>query len=278
MDVMPAMRSIWNGAITFGLISIPVRLFTAVEEKSLKFHQLHASDNGRIRYKRVCSLDEEEVPYDEIVKGYEYEKDRYVVFSDEELERVPSDSIRAVDVVSFVPLEEIDPIYFQKSYYLAPEPTGIKAYRLLARALQDSGRVAIAKFTLREKERLATLRLHDGVFVLETMYWPDEIRGANFEELEKDVEIRPQELAMAKALIDNLTDHFQPDQFTDSYRQRLEAAAEAKIAGQEVAVAPTAEPTQILDLMEALKASVEATRAKRDASEAEPAEPARASG
>jgi len=180
MDVMPAMRSIWNGAITFGLISIPVRLFTAVEEKSLKFHQLHASDNGRIRYKRVCSLDEEEVPYDEIVKGYEYEKDRYVVFSDEELE--------------------------------------------------------------------------------------------------KDVEIRPQELTMAKALIDNLTDHFHPDQFTDSYRQRLEAAAEAKIAGQEVAVAPTAEPTQILDLMEALKASVEATKAKRDASEAEAAEPARASG
>ena len=278
MNAMPAMRSIWNGAITFGLISIPVRLFTAVEEKSLKFHQLHASDNGRIRYKRVCSIDEEEVPYDEIVKGYEYEKDRYVVFSDEELERLPSDSIRAVDVVSFVPLEEIDPIYFQKSYYLAPEPTGIKAYRLLARALQDSGRVAIAKFTLREKERLATLRLHDGVFVLETMYWPDEIRRADFDELEKDVEIRPQELAMAKTLIDNLTDHFQPDQFTDSYRQRLEAAAEAKIAGQEVAVAPTAEPTQILDLMEALKASVEATKAKREAAEVEPAEAARAAG
>ncbi|MCW3037257.1 MAG: Ku protein [Actinobacteria bacterium] len=272
------MRSIWNGAITFGLISIPVRLFTAVEEKSLKFHQLHAADNGRIRYKRVCSVDEEEVPYDEIVKGYEYEKDRYVVFSDEELERLPSDSIRAVDVVSFVPLEEIDPIYFQKSYYLAPEPTGLKAYRLLAQALQESGRVAIAKFTLREKERLATLRLHDGVFVLETMYWPDEIRKPDFEQLEKDVEIRPQELAMAKTLIDNLTDHFQPDQFTDSYRERLEAAAEAKIAGQEVAVAPTAEPTQILDLMEALKASVEATKAKRDASEAEQPEPARASG
>jgi len=136
--------------------------------------------------------------------------------------------------------------------------------------------VAIAKFTLREKERLATLRLHDGVFVLETMYWPDEIRNADFEQLEKDVEIRPQELAMAKTLIDNLTDHFQPDQFTDSYRERLEAAAEAKIAGQEVAVAPTAEPTQILDLMEALKASVEATKAKRDASGAEQPEPARA--
>jgi DNA end-binding protein Ku len=278
MDAMPAMRSIWNGAITFGLISIPVRLYTAVEEKSLKFHQLHAADNGRIRYKRVCSIDEEEVPYDEIVKGYEYEKDRYVIFSDEELERLPSDSIRAVDVISFVPLEEIDPIYFQKSYYLAPEPTGIKAYRLLAQALQESGRVAIAKFTLREKERLATLRLQDGILVLETMYWPDEIRPAEFDTLDTDVEIRPQELAMAKTLIDNLTDHFQPDQFTDSYRERLEAAAGAKIAGEQVAVAPTAEPTQILDLMEALKASVEATKAKRDASDAEQPEPARASG
>lgn len=272
------MRPVWKGALTFGLVSIPVGLYPATARGDLSFRLLHARDKSPIAYRRVCAEENVEVPWAEIVKGYEYEKDRYVVFSDEELERLPSDSIRAVDVVSFVPLEEIDPIYFQKSYYLAPEPTGVKAYRLLAQALQDSGRVAIAKFTLREKERLATLRLRDGVFVLETMYWPDEIREPDFEELEKDVEIRPQELAMAKALIDNLTDHFHPDQFTDSYRQRLEAAAEAKIAGQEVAVAPTAEPTQILDLMEALKASVEATKAKRDASEAESAEPARASG
>jgi DNA end-binding protein Ku len=260
------MRSIWNGAITFGLISIPVRLYAAVEEKSLRFHQLHAADNGRIRYKRVCSLDNEEVPYDEIVKGYEYEKDRYVVFTDEELERMPSDSIRAVDVVSFVPLEEIDPIYFQRSYYLAPEPTGVKAYRLLARALTESGRVGLAKITLREKEHLATLRLRDDVFVLETMYWPDEIREPDFEEVHAEVEIRPQELAMAKSLIENLSDHFEPTAFVDTYRRRLEEAAEAKIAGQEVAVAPAAgEPTQILDLMEALKASVEATKARKDA-------------
>ena len=275
---MPAMRSIWKGAITFGLISIPVGLFPAVEEKSLRFHQLHGADNGRIRYKRVCSVDDEEVPFDEIVKGYEYEKDRYVVFTEEELERLPSDSIRSVDVVAFVPLDEIDPIYFQKSYYLAPEPTGVKAYRLLAQALEESGRVGLAKITLREKEHLATLRLRDGVFVLETMHWPDEIRPPAFDELSRSPEIRPQELAMAKTLIDNLTEHFQPEQFTDTYRERLEAAAEAKIAGQEVAVAPTAEPTQILDLMEALKASVEATKAKRDTVLADDAEPARASG
>lgn len=267
------MRSIWNGAITFGLISIPVRLFTAVEEKGLKFHQLHAPDSGRIRYKRVCSVDDEEVPYDEIVKGYEYEKDRYVVFSDEELERMPSDSVRAVDVVAFVPLEEIDPIYFQRSYYLAPEPTGVKAYRLLAQALTESARVGIAKITLREKEHLAALRLRGDVFVLETMYWPDEIRDADFKEIDRKVEVRPQELAMAKSLIDNLTDHFDPTQFVDSYRQRLEEAAAAKIAGQEVAVAPAqGEPTQILDLMEALRASVEATKSKKSS------EPISASG
>jgi len=255
-----------------------VGLYTAVEEKSLRFHQLHGADNGRIRYKRVCSVDDEEVPFDEIVKGYEYEKDRYVVFTEEELDRLPSDSIRSVDVVAFVPLDEIDPIYFQKSYYLAPEPTGVKAYRLLAQALEESDRVGLAKITLREKEHLATLRLRDGVFVLETMYWPDEIRPPAFDELARSPEIRPQELAMAKTLIDNLTEHFQPEQFKDTYRERLEAAAEAKVAGQEVAVAPTAEPTQILDLMEALKASVEATKAKRDTVLADDAEPARASG
>jgi DNA end-binding protein Ku len=271
------MRSIWNGAITFGLISIPVRLYSAVEEKGLKFHQLHGPDNGRIKYKRVCSVDNEEVPYDEIVKGYEYEKDRYVVFTDDELERLPTDSVRAVDVVSFVPLEEIDPIYFQRSYYLAPEPTGVKAYRLLAQALTESGRVGIAKITLREKEHLATLRLRGDVFVLETMYWPDEIREPEFDEVHRKAEVRPQELAMAKSLIDNLTDHFEPTQFVDSYRQRLEEAAEAKVAGQEVAVpASPGQPTQILDLMEALKASVEATKAKKGP--ATKPSPARAAG
>jgi DNA end-binding protein Ku len=255
-------RSIWKGAITFGLITIPVGLYTAIEEKDFRFHQLHAKDNGRIRYKRVCSVCGEEVPYDEIVKGYEFEKDNYVVFTEEELSQIPADSIKAIDIVSFVPLDEIDPIYFQKPYYLAPEPSGIKAYKLLERALTEGEKVGLAKITLREKERLATLRVKDGIFVLETMHWPDEIRVPEFEELDKNVEIRSQELAMAKSLIENLTDHFQPEEFHDAYRERLEEAVNAKVEGMEVAVAPTKEPTQILDLMEALKASVEATRQK----------------
>jgi DNA end-binding protein Ku len=263
---MPS-RSIWKGAITFGLITIPVGLYTAVEEKDFRFNQLHGKDNGRIKYKRTCSVCGEEVPYDEIVKGYEFEKGNYVVFTEEEMDAIPADSIKAIDVVSFVPLEEIDPVYFQKPYYVAPEPSGVKAYKLLEKAMNDSGRIGIAKVTLREKERLATLRVRDGIFILETMNWPDEIRKPDFAELEKDVEIRPQELAMAKSLIENLSDTFQPDEFHDTYRERLEAAVQAKIEGQEVAVEATKEPTQILDLMEALKASVEATKAKTKAAE-----------
>jgi DNA end-binding protein Ku len=265
---MPS-RSIWKGAITFGLITIPVGLYTAIEEKDFRFNQLHGKDNGRIKYKRTCSVCGEEVPYDEIVKGYEFEKGNYVVFTEEEMDAIPADSIKAIDVVSFVPLEEIDPVYFQKPYYVAPEPSGVKAYKLLEKAMNESGRIGIAKITLREKERLATLRVRDGIFILETMNWPDEIREPEFAELQKDVEIRPQELAMAKSLIENLSDTFQPDEFHDTYRERLEAAVQAKIEGQEVAVEATKEPTQILDLMEALKASVEATKAKTKAAEKE---------
>jgi DNA end-binding protein Ku len=254
------MRSIWNGAITFGLVSIPVGLYTAVEEKSLKFNMLHAKDNGRIRQKRVCTVCGEEVSWDEIVKGFEYEKDHYVVFSEEELDRIPAESIRAIDIVAFVPLEEIDPIYFNKSYYLAPEPTGLKAYRLLERALEDTGRIGIAKVTLRDKERIATLRLRGGVFVLETMYWPDEVREPDFEVLDKEVDIRKQELQMAASLVENLSADFDPSEFEDEYRRRLEEAVQQKIEGQEVAMPSAEEPTPVVDLMEALKASVEATK------------------
>lgn len=263
------MRAIWKGAITFGLITIPVGMFTAIEEKSFRFNQLHGKDNGRIKYKRVCSVCGEEVPLDEIVKGYEFEKENYVVFTEEELDRLPADSIKAIDIVTFVPLEEIDPIYFQKSYYLAPEPSGIKAYKLLEKAMGDSGKVGVAKVTLREKEHLATLRVKDGVFVLETMHWPDEIRRPEFEELEKNPEIRAQEVDMAKSLIENLSGDFHPEEFVDSYRERLQEAVDAKVEGKEVSVAPTKEPTQVLDLMEALKASVEATRKQAESADEE---------
>jgi DNA end-binding protein Ku len=255
-----APRAIWKGAISFGLVTIPIRVHTAVEEKSFKFNQLHSKDQGRIKYKRTCSVDGEEVSFDEIVKGYEYEKDHYVVLTDEDIDRGLS-NVRTIDILKFVDSNEIDPIYWQRSYYLAPDGTpGLKAYKLLSKALKDDERVAIARIAFRDKEHLATLRVRDGVFVLETMYWPDEIREAEFEELDEDVKIAPQELQMAKSLIDNMTGEFDPDEFKDEYREKLEALVQKKIEGEEIAVVEEAgSGAKVLDLIEALKASVEAS-------------------
>lgn len=261
------MKAIWKGAITFGLISIPVRLFSAVEEKSLKFHLLHDEDGGRIKYQRVCSKCGKEVSWEDIVKGYEYAKDHYVTFTEDELRALDVDSIRAIDVVAFVPLTDIDPIYFNRTYYIAPEASGLKAYKLLAEALEAEGQVGIAKVALRDKEHLATIRLIDGVFALETMHWPDEIRAPHFEELDKKVEIRDQEVKMARQLIQQLQSDFEPERFVDEYRQKLEELVEKKVAGEEVTVAeaPEEEPAAVVDLMEALKASVEQAKQKKAA-------------
>ena len=263
------MRPTWKGAITFGLISIPVRLYSAVESKSLKFHLLHEEDGGRIRYKRECSKCGKEVTWDDIVKGYEYSKDHYVRFTEEELEALDVDSIKAIDVVTFVALDEIDPIYYDKSYYVAPEASGLKAYRLLADALQAEGQVGVAKVALRDKEHLATIRLKDDVFVLETMHWPDEIRAAEFDELNKRVDVRDPEVKMARQLIQQLSGAFHPEEFHDEYRERLQELAERKIEGQEVTVAAQAEEeaAPVVDLMEALKASVAEAKKRRQASD-----------
>lgn len=252
------MRSIWKGAISFGLVTIPIRLHSAVEEKSFRFNQLHSKDQGRLKYKRTCSVCGEEVPWEEIVRGYEYEKDHYVVLSDEEIDRGVAGP-HTIDIVKFVPSEQIDPIMFQKTYYLAPDGIGVKAYKLLTKALTDDARVAIATVAFRDKQHLATLRVREGVFVLETMYWPDEIREADFEELDTKVDVRDQELRMAKSLIDNMTGDWVPDEFTDEYRARLESLVAAKIDGQEITVVEGRETTKVVDLIEALKASVEAT-------------------
>jgi DNA end-binding protein Ku len=261
------MKALWKGSVTFGLVNIPVRLYSAVQEKSLKFHMLHAEDGGRIKYQRVCAICGKEVAWDDIVKGYEYSKDHYVHFTDEELQAVDLDSIKAIDVVNFVPLEDIDPVYFNKTYYIVPEPSGLKAYRLLQQALEAEEQVGIAKIALREKEHLATVRLKDDVFVLETMHWPDEIRQPAFEELEKKVTVRDPEVKMARQLIQQLSADFEPDEFTDEYRTRLGQLVEQKIEGQEITVAaePEEEPTKVVDLMDALKASVEEAKKKSPA-------------
>ena len=254
-------KTIWKGAISFGLVTIPIRMYTATEEKGFKFNQLHEKDQGRIKYKRTCSVCGEEVTWDEITKGYEYEKDHYVVLSEEEVERGVRSS-RTIDILKFVPADEIDAIYWKNPYFLVPEQTGAKAYALLRKALGDDNYVAIAKVAFRDKEHLATLRLRDDVFVLETMYWPDEIRPADFEEVQIDDEVRPQELKMARSLIENMTDHFDPDEFHDDYREKLEEVVQAKIEGKEIAVVEEAGTATVVDLMEALKASVEQTSGK----------------
>ena len=260
-------RTMWKGAISFGLVTVPVRLYPATEEKSLKFNQLHDKDHGRIKYQRVCAVCGEEVPFEHIVKGYEYEKDKYVVLEDEDFDAVPVQSSRAIDIVQFVEQEDIDPVYYKKSYYLIPEETGIKAYTLLREALTEDGRVGIAKVSFRDKEQLSALRFKDKVLVLETMFWPDELRASDFEELDKSVPIRPQEIQMARSLIENLTDEFKPDELRDEYREALMGIVEKKAAGEEIEVPEAPQETKVVDLMEALKASVEATK-KRSASAA----------
>ncbi|HXF71632.1 MAG TPA: Ku protein [Actinomycetota bacterium] len=252
-------RAMWKGAISFGLVTIPVAVYPATEERSLRFHQLHGKDGGRIRYRRVCSTCGEEVPLEEIVKGYEYEKDRYVTLTEDELAAVPVESSRTIAIERFVDLEEIDPIYFKKSYYLVPEEVGARAYALLREAMSRDGKVGIAKVSFRDKEHLATLRFRGKAFVLETMFWPDEIREA--EGVDVEVKARPQEIEMARQLIESLSGPFEPAAYRDEYREKLLEIVERKVAGEEITVAaapPASEP--VVDLMEALKRSVAAAK------------------
>jgi DNA end-binding protein Ku len=261
-------RAMWKGAISFGLVTIPVSVYPATEEKTLRFNQLHDDDGGRIRMKRTCSIDGEEVGYEHIVKGYEYEKDRYVILTDEDFEAIPVESSRAIDIQQFVQLDEIDPMQYKKSYYLVPEETGAKAYALLREALQRSGKVGIAKVSFRDKEHLAALRFRDDAFVLETMYWPDEIREADFGGVDVSAKVRPNELEMAQTLIENLTADWDPAEFKDEYREAMLRIVEAKINGEEIEIVEPEPAAKVVDLMEALKASVAA--AKKEA-KAEPA-------
>jgi DNA end-binding protein Ku len=254
------MRTMWRGAISFGLVSIPVRVYTATEEKTLRFNQLHDKDHGRIRYQRVCAKDGQEVPFDEIVKGYEYEKDRYAILTDDDLDAVPVQSTRNIDIQQFVDQAEIDPIYYKKTYYLGPEEAGVKAYQLLVEALREGEKVGVAKVSFRDKEHLAAIRLMDNLLVLDTMFWPDEIREAKFEDLDKEVRVSDKEVSMAESLIDNLTEAWNPDAYTDEYREALLDIVEKKVAGEEIEEVEPVEPARVVDLMDALKQSVEATK------------------
>jgi DNA end-binding protein Ku len=259
------MRSIWKGTVSFGLVSIGVKLYTATEEKDVAFHQVRREDGSRIRYKRVAEADGEEVPYSDIAKGYQLPSGETVVLTDEDFADLPLPTARTVDVLQFVPAEQIDPIYFAKSYYLEPEKNAVKPYVLLREALEQSGMVGVVKVAIRNREQLATLRVRDGVVVMATMIWPDEIREPSFGFLHEDVQIRPAELEMAESLVASMSGEFEPEQFTDNYRGALQEVIEAKIEGREVIEAEEAQPTagKVVDLMSALRASVEAAKQGR---------------
>ncbi|MFY1597784.1 Ku protein [Micromonospora sp. WMMD737] len=259
------MRAIWKGAVSFGLVSIGVKLYSATEEKDIRFHQVHREDGGRIRYKRTCQVCGEEVSYDDIAKGYDIGGGEMVILTDEDFAELPLSSSRAIDVLEFVPAEQVDPILYNKAYFLEPEGTATKPYVLLRDALADSERVAIVKVALRQREQLATLRVREGVLLLNTMLWPDEIRKPDFGFLDEDLKVRPPELAMASSLIDSMAGEFEPDAFTDDYRAALQEVIDAKVEGREVVQPEEVEeaPAAAVDLMAALKASVERARSAR---------------
>jgi DNA end-binding protein Ku len=256
------MRSIWRGAVSFGLVSIGVKLYSATEDKDIRFHQVHVTDGGRIKYKRVCSIDGEEVEYSDIAKGFELPDGQVVVLTDEDFDELPLSTRREIEVLEFVAQDEIDPIHFEKTYYLEPDGPAARPYVLLRDALENAGRVAITKIAIRQRESLAALRVRDGLLLLHTMRWPDEIRRPDFGFLDEDISVRPQELKMAEALIDSMSGEFDPSDFTDDYRGAMTALLEAKQSGGEVQQPPEVadEGSAVVDLMSALRRSVEKAR------------------
>jgi DNA end-binding protein Ku len=261
------MRSIWAGAISFGMVVIPVKLYAATEQRDVAFRQVHRGDGGRIQFRRICSLDGEEVPYADVAKGYELPTGDVVVLTDDDLADLPLASAHRIDVLHFAPAGQLDPILANKTYFLEPEPAGVRAYVLFRDALERSGRIAIAKVAIRQREALAGLRVREGVLTLDTLLWPDEIRSPDFPFLEDDIDVKTQELKMAASLIDAMTEDFEPVLYRDTYREALEALVRAKIEGNEVvrpgvAPAPSGQGGPV-DLTEMLRASVEVARANR---------------
>ncbi|MBO3664781.1 non-homologous end joining protein Ku [Microbacterium stercoris] len=275
------MRSIWKGALTFGLVNVPVKVYAATEDHDVSLHQVHSADGGRIRYQRRCEICGEVVAYSDIDRAYD-DGDRTVVLTDEDLKSLPSERSREIDVVEFVPSEQVDPITFDRAYYLEPDSASPKAYVLLRRTLEQTDRTAIVRFSLRQKTRLAALRVRGDVLVLQTLLWSDEVRAASFPSLEGDVKISAKELELSASLVDSFASDFDPDQFVDEYQQELRTLIAAKLdKGEAVSTEATfgeqeeEQGGEVIDLMAALRASVERSRASRGkASDDEPAEEA----
>jgi DNA end-binding protein Ku len=253
-------RALWSGSISFGLVNVPVRMVPAIAEHKLQFHYVHAPDSSRIGYEKVCKEESRPVPDDEIVKAFEFEKGEYVYMTDEDFEAAAAEGVKTIDIRDFVPADEIDPIYFERTYYLAPQEGAEKVYALLARAMERSGLVAVVKYVMRDRQNLGALRVRDGVIALERMYFADEIRPAD-ELAPESVRVSKDELEMAERLIDSITGHFEPRKYDDTYRDALCEIIRAKREGKEAHVAPPAkEEAETPDLLSALRASVEAAQ------------------
>lgn len=281
--MMEGMRSIWKGSIAFGLVNVPVKVYTATEDHDIRFHQVHAKDGGRIKYDRVCTVCGQSVQYADIDKAYESPDGDKVILTDEDFAKLPAAEKHEVPVLQFVPSEQIDPILFDKSYYLEPDSSTPKAYVLLARTLEQVDRTALVHFTLRQKTRLGALRVRDGILVLQTLLWPDEVRAVDFESLDGVAEPRSQEIKMAETLVETMSDDFDPDQFTDEYQIELKRLLDEAIASgtgkvpEQPEAAPSAMDAEVVDLVAALQRSLEASgRRSATGESSEKAEPKKA--
>ncbi len=265
------MRAVWKGAVTFGLVNVPVKLYSATEDHDVSLHQVHDADGGRIRYQRICEIDGKPVDYKNIDKAYD-DGERTVIITDEDLKSLPAERSREIEVVEFVPTEQIDPIMFDKSYYLEPDSASNKAYVLLRRTLESTDRTAIVRMALRQKTRLAALRVFGDVLMVQTLLWSDEVREAAFPSLDEPVKISSQELELSKQLVESLVSDFEPAQFVDEYQQELRTLIKAKLEqGDAIDTAATfgEQPEEeaggeVIDLMEALRQSIASKRGGAD--------------
>lgn len=268
------MRAIWKGAVAFGLVNVPVRLYAATGEHEVRLHQVHRDDGGRIRYRKVCSVCGETVEWSDVAKGYETGDGELVVLDDDDLAGLPLSTEREIDVLEFVPAEQVDPVMLQKTYYLEPERSAAKPYALLRGALEATDRVAVVKVAIRQREAMAVLRVRDKVICLQTLLWPDEVREADFPVLDEDVTVRPQELTMASSLVESLAGDFDPSQYEDAYAAALEELIETKVSSGDTRSAPApagqedaggaGEGAQVVDLLAALQRSVDRARSARE--------------
>lgn len=255
------MHTVWKGSISFGLVNIPIRMFTATEERDIRFRQLHKECHTPIKYTKMCPHCQREVEANEIVRGFEYEKGNFVMIDDTDLEAITPDTRRAIDILDFVDLKDIDPVYFDKSYFLSPQETGDKAYALLRAAMEQTGKIAVAQVTMRNRQSLAVVRLYEHCIMLETIFYPEEVRPVNQVPAlpEAGITLAENELKMATELINNMTTPFEPSKYTDEYRAQLQVLIEKKLEGHEIATSPAMPRTNVIDLMQALKESLAAT-------------------